>query len=111
MEGNHTPGKTLIVGPTSRRDLLQIWNYIADDNADAADRMIERIEEAFEQLRDYPESGRVRPDLAGDREARFWHVGDYQIIYRVTELAVEIVSVLHGSRDIPAVLREREPEE
>ncbi len=103
--------RNLILAPAARRDLLDIWDYIAADNQDAADRMSERFSSAFQQLQDFPGSGRSRADLAGNRDVRFWRVDDYQVIYRVTELTVEIAAVLHGSRDIPAVLRDREPEE
>ncbi len=37
--------------------------------------------------------------------------GYYEIIYRAFAGFIEIDAVLHGNRDIPAGLREREPEE
>ena len=104
------PPRILIVAPTARRDLLEIWEYIAADSHDAADRTSDRFEEAFLQLLDFPGLGRVRHDLSASRDVQFWHVGDYQIVYRVSASAIEIVAVLHGSRDIPEVLREREPD-
>jgi toxin ParE1/3/4 len=36
----------------ARRDLEEIWSYIADDNESAADRMLERIDEILRMLRD-----------------------------------------------------------
>jgi plasmid stabilization system protein ParE len=36
--------------------------------------------------------------------------GNYGIIYRAFAGFIEIDAVLHGYRDIPAVLRDREPE-
>jgi addiction module RelE/StbE family toxin len=102
--------KRLIVAPTAQRDLLEIWRYIAEDNPDAADRMSTGFSNAFRQLQDQPRSGRTRSDLAGDRDVRFWRVGDYPVIYRVMASTVEIAAVLHGSRDIPAVLGERDEE-
>jgi plasmid stabilization system protein ParE len=38
-------------------------------------------------------------------------VDRYLILYRPVANAIEIAAILHGSRDIPAVLREREPGE
>jgi toxin ParE1/3/4 len=103
------PGRELIIAPTARRDLLAIWDRIAADNPEAADRMSDKLFDAFHQLQLFPGSGRPRRELAGDRALRFWHVGEYQIAYRVSENAVEIAAILHGRRDIPAVFREREP--
>ncbi len=97
----------MFVAPTARRDLLEIWDYIAADNPDSADRMSERFREAFQQLQEYPESGRSMTDLVGTRPLRFWRVGEYQIVYRIAKSTIEIVAVLHGRRDIPVVLRGR----
>jgi toxin ParE1/3/4 len=103
------PRRELSIAPTARRDLLEIWDHIAADNSEAADRMIDKFFDGAHQLQLFPGSGRARPELAGDRALRFWHVGEYQIAYRVSANAVEIAAVLHGRRDIPAVFREREP--
>ncbi len=73
------PGRELIVAPTARRDLLAIWDHIAADSIEAADRLSDKLFDAFRQLQLFPESGRARPELAGERDLRFWHVGEYQI--------------------------------
>ncbi|MGB9147462.1 MAG: type II toxin-antitoxin system RelE/ParE family toxin [Acidobacteriaceae bacterium] len=101
----------LIVAPTARRDMQDIYDYLADDNPDAADQVIEQLRQAFRHLGEFPGSGHSRVDLAGGRGLLFWSVGRYLVLYRVTASSVEIAAVLHGSRDIPAVLREREPDE
>jgi len=38
----------------ARRDLLRIWNYIADDNEDAADRFLELLTQHFRLLGQNP---------------------------------------------------------
>jgi len=101
----------LIVAPSALRDLRDLYDYIADDNLAAADRISEQLWKAIWHLASFPGSGHTRTDLAGKRELRFWSAGRYLIVYRSRSTLVEIVAVLHGSRDIPAILREREPEE
>jgi plasmid stabilization system protein ParE len=44
-------------------DLDGIWEYIAADNIDAADRWIEKLFEAFEALGQTPGMGHRREDL------------------------------------------------
>ena len=44
-------------------DLDQIWEYIAADNIDAADRWIGKLFEAFEALARAPGMGHTRDDL------------------------------------------------
>lgn len=47
----------------ARRDLLEIWRYIADDNETAADRFIDLITHRFHLLGKNPYAGRSRDDL------------------------------------------------
>jgi plasmid stabilization system protein ParE len=44
-------------------DLEEIWEYIAADNCDAADRWIGRLFDAFEALAQTPGAGHRREDL------------------------------------------------
>jgi toxin ParE1/3/4 len=87
----------------ARADLVDIWTYIADDNPEAADDQLDRIETIFMLLRDHPMAGRVRDDIM--RGLRGFTRGSYLILYRVDEerRAVQIVRVLHGMRDLAAL--------
>ena len=87
-------------------DLDEIWEYIAADNVDAADRWIGKLFDAFEALAHTPGIGHERKDLT-DYPVLFWPVGSYLILYRAEHRPVEIVAVTQGSRDIPAFLRRR----
>ena len=51
---------------------------------------------AVERLVDFPESGRMVPELA-TRDVRELIFGAYRVFYRVGA-AVEVLSVRHGSR-------------
>lgn len=95
---------------SANRDIEEIWEYIAADNPEAADQWLARFHETFRWLSRYPRAGHKRGD-AGRRPVLFWVEGRYEIVYRVMSGFIEVDAVLHGSRDIPAVLREREPEE
>ncbi|MGA2270099.1 MAG: type II toxin-antitoxin system RelE/ParE family toxin [Bryobacteraceae bacterium] len=85
-------------------DLDEVWEYIAADNVDAADRWIGKLFDAFEALARTPGIGHKREDLT-DYPVVFWPVGSYLVIYRAEHRPIEIVGVTHGSRDIPAFLR------
>jgi len=47
--------------------------------------------------------GHYRSDLVAE-PLRFWRVRDDLIIYRSEKRPIEIVRVLHGKRDVPAIL-------
>ena len=83
-------------------DLDSIWEYIAEDDIDAADRWIEKLFEAFEKLAQTPGIGHKRDDLT-EYPLLFWPVGAYLIIYRAGSSPIEIVAVTQGARDIPAL--------
>jgi plasmid stabilization system protein ParE len=87
-------------------DLDDIWEYIAADSIDAADRWIGKLFDAFEALGQTPGMGHRREDLTA-YPVLFWPVGAYLIIYRSERRPIEIVAVTQGSRDIPAFLSRR----
>lgn len=81
----------------AKRDILEIWDYICDDNMAAADALLDRFEARFRGLAQFPLSGRERPELG--RNLRSVPEGEYLIVYRPIDDGVEIVRVIHGKRD------------
>jgi len=69
-----------VAHPQAYTDLDQIWEYIAADNLDAADRVREEIYEAIQSLVPFPYVGHSRPDLTS-KPLRFQTVGEYVIAY------------------------------
>ena len=53
------------LGKLARQDLRDIWNYIADDNPDAADRMVELIISKFATLAASPGFRSARSESDG----------------------------------------------
>ena len=95
-----------ILAPEALQDLQELWDYIATENLDAADRLIDTLFAAFERLAAMPGLGHRREDLT-DRPLRFWTVDAYLVIYHAERIPIEIVAVTRGGRDIPRLLRRR----
>src|SRR5438067_1328116 len=91
--------------PSAAGDLEAIYEHIAADNLPAAGRMLQRFTEAFRKLADMPRMGHLREDLT-EEPFRFWAVGVYLIIYRPDTDPLEILRVVHGSRDVRRLLRD-----
>ena len=89
---------TLTVSPLAEEDLEEIWSFIAERDAEAADRLIDEITGRFDHLLAYPEAGRARHELLVN--LRSLPVKRYVIFYQLTDDGVEIFRVLHGSRDV-----------
>ena len=95
-----------VLGPDADLDLNDIWEYIAVDSVDTADRWVDKLFNAFEALARTPGMGHRREDLT-QYSVLFWPVGAYLIIYSLEQLPIQIVAVTQGSRDIPTFLRQR----
>ena len=87
--------------PLAEADILEIWDYIADDSLTAADRWVDHLDEQFRVLATQPSMGRARDELAPD--VRSFPFGRYVIFYMPLDDGIDVVRVLHGARDIDAV--------
>jgi toxin ParE1/3/4 len=79
----------------SRRQIHEIWHYIALDNVGAANRMFTRLVAAVEKLAHYPYLG--RPGRETSRELAVAGT-PFIVVYRVQDEEIRIVSVLHGAQ-------------
>jgi plasmid stabilization system protein ParE len=96
--------------PEAFRDLDAIGEFIAEDNPDAADKVIADILAAVDALVPFPHQGHRRTDLTS-RPLRFWLVRDYLIAYAPDEKPLWVVAIIHSSRSprvMAAILRDRE---
>ena len=95
--------KPFILTPRAEQDLSDIWDYIADDSIEAADRVLEALEKALHRLAKNPGIGHRREELA-DRRHRFFPVHSYLIVYRFETKPLQVLRVLHAARDVQSIL-------
>lgn len=91
----------------SRRDLNEIWDYIASElqNASAAERVVTGILDAVQQLADFAELGAPLSSIADVEDGfRFLVVGNYLTFYRIENGGVYIDRILYGRRDYLRIL-------
>src|SRR5580658_3537501 len=91
-------------------DLDEIREHIAEDNPDAAKRVITELFDAMRALVAFPHQGYRRPNLTS-RPLRFKLVREYVIAYAPEKKPLWVVAVFHGRRSprvIAAMLRGRE---
>lgn len=84
--------------PLAALDILDIWDYIADEDITAADRWVDQLDSAFGRLATQPLMGRERPELAPD--LRSFPFRRYVIFYVPLPDGIDVVRVLHSARDI-----------
>lgn len=79
-------------------DLLEIETYIGQDSPIIARNFINKIFNRIEILNDFPESGRIVPEL-NDKNVRELILGNYRIVYQLNSaIEVVVLRVIHGKR-------------
>jgi len=95
---------SVLLRPQAASDLAEIWSYIAEDSPKHADAFVDRMDSEFRTLAQNPKMGRARPELAA--HIRSFPVGGYVIFYVARPLGIEVIRVLHGSRDLELLIHE-----
>ena len=83
--------------PQAADDLDAIAEFIARDSPHFAALLVANILQTVDRLVDFPESGRIVPEI-DNRSIREVILGSYRIIYRRRSEAVEVLTVHHGAR-------------
>jgi toxin ParE1/3/4 len=95
------------LAPEAAADLVEIWRYIRNQSSAAtADRVESAIREKIHFLAANPGAGHWRKSLT-DESVKFFPVYSYLIVYRADTKPLQVVSILHGRRDVEQVLRSR----
>jgi toxin ParE1/3/4 len=78
------------------------FDFVSEENLSAAEKQLDIIERAVEQLADFPEMGRPGR-VYGTRELVIQST-PYIAAYRLKGSVVEILALLHGARRWPTQL-------
>ena len=97
--------KTYRLTQGAEADVEAIADFIAGDSVDAAVKVVQALEDAFELLASRPGVGHVRQDLT-QRPLKFWSVYSYLVVYDPGGDPLTIVAVLHGARNVAEILKE-----
>ncbi|MDB9311886.1 type II toxin-antitoxin system RelE/ParE family toxin [Spirulina sp. CS-785/01] len=87
-----------LISQKAESDLEDIWVYLAKQNEIVADQQIAKIFDKFPMLAQFPNMGRQRDDLAIG--VRSFPIKPYIIFYKYSSNQLEIIRVLHQSRDM-----------
>ena len=96
-----------ILAPEAARDLVGIWRFIKNEsNQKIADRVEFTIRQKIILLGGAQGVGHQRTDLTS-ADVRFFAVYSYLIVYRPDTKPLQVVSILHGGRDVEQILAGR----
>jgi toxin ParE1/3/4 len=94
--------------PRARRDIIEQALYIGRDDPRAAERFQRAVQHAEQMVLDMPGLGAPR-SFRHLQNVRMWRVGGFErhlIFYRPTADGIEVLRVLHASRDLAPLLDE-----
>jgi len=82
------------------QDRLAIWDFVADQNSQAAIRLDQMFSNVASKLGDFPFVGKPGK-ISGTRE---WVPNEnYRLVYEIADQTVWILTVVHTSREWPPV--------
>ena len=84
---------------TAHEHLDAIYAYVARDSSEYALRMVDRLTHRSQQIGDVPLSGRRVPEYDMD-QIREMIEGPYRIIYHIKSDQIDVLAVIHGSRNV-----------
>lgn len=98
--------KAAVLSPRARNDLLEAARWIEKDNRAAAKGLRDAVVKAARRIGEHPRIAPARLELA-DEPIRFLTLTGYTyiLVYDANRTPPLILRVLHGARDIPAVLK------
>ena len=83
--------------------LKEIYEYIAQENPSAAEKVVSGIYDKAQLLSDFPELGqKYREEPEGDIRVLLY--GHYRIAYLIADDYIDILGVFHGALDIERYL-------
>lgn len=99
-----------VLSRVAQGDLVEIRDYYLEQGGPrAARKMVVELVEAFRAIARMPGLGHRREDLAQERPLLFWPVRDFLVAYRPDVKPVEIMTVVHGFRDVAALVARMMP--
>jgi toxin ParE1/3/4 len=87
----------------AQADLDDLWDYLAERNETAADHLLDEILERARHHARFPKTGRPRDDLLPG--LRSFVVRPYVVFFRPVDDTIEILRVVHGSRDVDDIMK------
>jgi plasmid stabilization system protein ParE len=94
------------ISSEAQDDLFEIWQRIAQDNVDLANRIEGEFYALFESLVRMPGQGHSRKDLT-KRPVLFFPLYSFLVIYDPESKPLRIMAVLRGKRNVRRILKER----
>ncbi len=95
---------------TAKNDLNEIVEYIANDSVKIALNKFYEITESTKQLENFPEQGRIIPELRNENILRYREIiiSPWRLMYKIEDKKIYIMALIDGRRNVEDVLMKRQ---
>src|SRR5438105_1957507 len=94
------------VSAEAQDDLFGIWQHIAEDSVEVANRIENEFHDLFASLARLSGQGHTRKDLTL-RPVLFFPLHSFLVVYQPDVRPIRIMAVLRGRRNVKRILKER----
>jgi toxin ParE1/3/4 len=100
---------SVAVTQTAEDDLDDIISYIANDNAQIALKILDKLQKAINSLKYFPERGRRVPELLDKNIKGYRELIEtpWRIIYKIENNDVSVITVIDGRRNVQDILTKK----
>jgi plasmid stabilization system protein ParE len=95
-----------IISRYAEDDLVEIIEYYNIKNEVYSQKLLRTLEKRVEELKEYPEKGRIVPELKKQNILDYRELieGNYRIIYAIEDAKVTIHTIIDSRRNIEELL-------
>ena len=92
--------------PLAKKDMNNIFNYIANDSIGNANKLLKKFYKTFESLEFFPFMyKKCNKTLINVDNYRAVHVGNYLIFYKIISKNIFIMRIIHSKRNYKFLLK------
>ena len=84
---------------TAKKDIQNIYDYIAEDSIFYADKFADELIEKADNIALFPNAGRIVPEI-GKEEIREVFYQSYRVMYQITDKYISITQVSHMAQNL-----------
>ncbi len=100
--------RPFVLTSAAKTDFKDIFLDLAEDGPESAERRRSEFYDALVSLGRSPGIGHYHDELLS-RKYRFWNFDSYVVVYAWETTPIQIISVVHGARDLAAFFSRGRP--
>jgi addiction module RelE/StbE family toxin len=99
-------GYRVYIPSSAIKDIQEIVDYISEDNPSVALGILDKIENRINSLKEYPERGRVVPELLNHNIIDYHELIEtpWRIIYKIVGTDIFVLTIIDGRRNVQDIL-------